>query len=71
MTDEPENLVLRQLRAMDDKLDRVLAGLRDHGARLSAIEARIGAVESRLDIWNERIARLEVRVGLAEEATTP
>lgn len=66
MTDEPENLILRQLRAMDVKLDRVLADLRDHSARLSAIESRIGAVETRLEIWNERLARLEVRVGLSE-----
>ncbi len=66
MTDEPDNLILRQLRAMDVKLDRVLADLRDHSARLSAIESRIGAVETRLEIWNERLARLEVRVGLSE-----
>lgn len=71
MTDEPDNLILRHLRAMDVKLDRVLADLKDHSARLSAIEARIGAVEVRLEIWNERLARLEVRVGLREEATTP
>jgi hypothetical protein len=40
----------------------------DELARLATIESRLGAVEKRMDIWNERLARIEIRLQLREEA---
>jgi hypothetical protein len=42
--------------------------MREQGVCLTAIEARLGAIELRLDIWNERMPRIDVRLQLREEA---
>lgn len=70
MTDQNiADLTLARVNLVIAKLETMSEVQRDQTARLSAIEARIGAVESRLDIWNERIARVEVRLDLRDEAT--
>lgn len=66
MVDEPESLILRQLRAMDIKLDRVLreiAALKAH-----SIATNDGLLALRKDVQNidERIARAETRLDLRE-----
>lgn len=42
MTDGPNNLILRQLRAMELKLDRLADDVREVKGRLSALEHRLG-----------------------------
>jgi hypothetical protein len=69
MTDTVADLTLARVNLVIAKLETMSEVQRDQTARLTAIEARIGAVESRLDIWNERIARVEVRLDLRDETT--
>lgn len=72
---EPESIILRQLRQLDVKLDRVQSTLDDHTQRLLRMERRLLERDgdalrqdesiARLD---QRVARIERRLELAEEA---
>ena len=77
MTDDPENLVLVFLRRMDAKLDQIAEIQRDHGRRLTTLDvavANLAATEAshyangalRADRTDERLARIERRLELAE-----
>jgi tetrahydromethanopterin S-methyltransferase subunit G len=64
MADEPENLVLHYLRRLDEKVDRLIADVRElkgtqtgmleflaaHDGRLTRIEDRLDRIERRLDL---------------------
>ena len=69
MTDEPDNLILRMLRAMDIKLERVLREIQALKAHSVAIEDSLAAL--RKDIYNldERVARTETRLDLRDSST--
>lgn len=70
MTDQPDNLVLRHLRAMDIKLDiqrRELQALKAHSV---ATADTLLAIRKDLQSIDERLARLETRFDL-REAITP
>lgn len=77
---EADNLVLRMLRAMDAKLDRVIAEQVEAKARLSSLEIAVAGlrrdvaglaetdarIDARLDRMNDRLDRIERRLDLAE-----
>ena len=66
MSEEPENLVLRHLRRIDEKLDRVLDDQTEVKQRLWALEANGASLSRRLDRIDERVARIEKRLDLVE-----
>ena len=77
--DGPENLVLRHLRALDERTERIEATLNRLvqvvGARFGAMEARMLGLEARmtaLEDWSHdvtgRLDRIERRLNLVEAA---
>lgn len=66
MVDEPDNLILRQLRAMDLQTHRVLREVQ--ALRLHTVAIENGLVALRQDIQNldERMARVETRLDLRD-----
>jgi hypothetical protein len=73
MADEPENLTLRALRQADAKLDTILDRVHDLKARVSSVEDQLVGprtdfvrLEHRIDRFDERLARIERRLDLAE-----
>lgn len=65
MSDGPDNLILRQLRSMDGKLDRIGDDVREMKGRLSALEQQYANVQRRLDRVDDRLER---RLDLTESA---
>ena len=61
-----DNLVLRHLRSMDLKLDRLLDDVRNVKARMTACEAGLALIHSRLNGLNTRLDRVENRLNLIE-----
>lgn len=74
MSDEPENLTLRYLRRMDEKLDRIITKQDEHSMRISLLErsvAHLGVsvaeLSVRMDDFDRRLTRIERRLDLVEE----
>ena len=67
MVDEPDSLVLRQLRSMDRKLDRLVADLGDLKIRATGVEEGLAGVNRRLDRIEQRLDRVEKRLELTDE----
>jgi hypothetical protein len=78
--DGPENLTLRYLRALDERLTRLETtmqrGFEVIAGRLAGIEGRLLGLETRmtaLEDWSsettQRLERIERRLGLVEEPT--
>ena len=65
MRGTPDNLVLRMLRCMDEKLDRVGDDIRALKSRVGALEERYASVSRRLDSVE---LRLERRLELSEHS---
>lgn len=68
MTDGPDNLVLRQLRSTDIKVDRILHEVQALKLHTVAIESGLAALRKDISNLDERMARIETRVELREEA---
>ena len=73
MAEEVTNLVLEQLRCIRFGGDALRETAADHGVRLSAIEehtghglVQLGALNRRLDRFDERVGRIERRLELVE-----
>ena len=73
MTTEPENRVLKMLRRLDAKMDRVIEDIADLKRRFTALEEGqaaltqgLAGVNRRLDRLEARVDRIEHRLGLAE-----
>jgi hypothetical protein len=71
MADEPENLILRMLRALDTKSDMVMERLHDLTGRVGSIELSglptdFVRLEHRMDRLGERLLRIERRLDLIE-----
>ena len=80
MSDQPDNLVLVYLRRIDERLERIEVDMRDVKRRLTALEesqARMhqdiaairgdyAGLQLRMDRFDERLARIERRLDLAE-----
>jgi len=60
--DVPKNLVLRYLRRIDDKVDRLRERMGDFAVRLSAVEVGLNGVRRDLVSLYEADARLQVSV---------
>ena len=73
MSDEPENIVLRYLRRLDERMESVQGEIRDMKSRLGSLEAQgsllhtdIVHVHQRLDRMDDRIMRIEKRLDLID-----
>jgi len=66
MAEEPDNLVLKMLRRMDAKLDRVGEDIRDLKVRMSSLEENAAVVNRRLDRIEDRLDRIEKRLDLVD-----
>jgi tetrahydromethanopterin S-methyltransferase subunit G len=78
MTDVPDNIVLVQLRRLDEKLDRVLVDLGDIKHRLTSVEQQVAFLQqqtgllhgdfagqsARIDRVDQRLERIERRLDL-------
>ena len=75
MSDEPDSLVLRYLRNIDGRLDRMERNFQEMLGRIGALE-RDGAgmktdlvgINLRLDNVNQRLDRIDRRLDLTEDA---
>lgn len=66
MSDGPDSLILRFLRTIDGKLDRVLDEVSDLKIRVTNVEENLVALNRRVDRFDARAERIERRLGLAE-----
>ena len=73
MSDQPDNLILVYLRRIDERLERMEADLQDVKRRLTALEqsqaslhADYAGLQLRMDRFDDRLARIERRLELAE-----
>ncbi len=80
MTDEPDSLVLQQLRAIRADTAAIRKTLSDHSHRLSALTGQVAQLRSagggdaalaamnsgRVDTIEDRLARIEGQLGIAD-----
>jgi len=66
MSDNPDNLVLRYLRRIDEKLDRLIDEIADLKRRIGVLADRMANVERRLDRVDVRLDRIERRFDLID-----
>ena len=66
MAEEPDNLVLRYLRRIDEKMDRQVDDLHDIKVGLTAVEEGLVGVQRRVDRMENRLDRIERRFDLVE-----
>lgn len=66
MAEEPDNLVLRYLRRIDEKMDRLVDDMHDIKVRLTAVEEGLVGVQRRVDRMESRLDRVERRLDLVE-----
>jgi hypothetical protein len=73
MTDEVGNLVLEQLRLIRAKVETISDDVADIKIRMSATERHLGemqmqfaAMNTRMDRFDERLGRIERRIGLID-----
>jgi hypothetical protein len=66
VSDGPDSLMLRLLRSMDGKLDRLLDDVQDLKLRMTNAEEGLVGVNRRLDRLELRGDRIERRLGLAD-----
>ena len=66
MSDEPDSIILRNLRGIREVLDRLAHDVSDIKVRMTNMEIGLSGVNRRLDRVDERLERLERRAGLIE-----
>ena len=66
MSPSTENLVLGHLRAIRATQDKHSEDLREIKGRLGIIEMQYANLSNRLDRMDERVSRIEMRLGLIE-----
>ncbi len=73
MTDDADDLVVRYLRRLDEKVDRALDDLREIKQRLSSVEVSVAhlhgdfaAQSGRIDKLENRLDRIEQRLDLRD-----
>lgn len=64
--DGPESLVLRLLRKIDTRTDRIEEDVREVKGRLGNVEAAVALLSGRMDRFDDRLARVERRLELRE-----
>lgn len=62
--DDVDSLVLRHLRRIDTKVDRLIDDMRDIKHRMTAVEESVAGQSRRLDRVESRLDRLERRFDL-------
>lgn len=63
---EPDSLVLRYLRQIDEKLDRVIEDVRELKTRVGILEQQYASISTRMDRVENRLERIERRLDLVE-----
>ena len=66
MVDEPDNLMLRILRSIDTKLDRVIEDVAELKTRVGILEAQYASISNRMDRIERRLDCIEKRLGLVD-----
>jgi archaellum component FlaC len=73
MAEEPDSLVLRYLRNLDQKMDRLGEDVGDMKVRMTGVETRLASVEMsiagvqhRIDRVEQRLDRIERRLDLVD-----
>ncbi|GAB5461902.1 hypothetical protein [Hoeflea alexandrii] len=66
MSPSTESLVLEHLRAIRATQDKHSEDLREIKGRLGIIEMQYANLSNRLDRMDERVSRIEMRLGLIE-----
>lgn len=69
MSDQPDNIMLVYLRRIDETVMRLAADVHDLGIRVTALEEAVVGVHRRLDRMDERVERIERRLGLIDLPT--
>ncbi|MBI1775472.1 MAG: hypothetical protein HYR63_09005 [Proteobacteria bacterium] len=64
MTGETENIVLEHLRHIRSTVDRLADDMREVKERLGILEHQYASISTRLDRMDERVTRIESRLGL-------
>ncbi|MBS0522678.1 MAG: hypothetical protein JSS04_03500 [Proteobacteria bacterium] len=67
MTDEPDNLIVRYRRRLDEKVDRVIEDLREIKQRLSSVEVSVARVHGDFAAQSGCIDKLETRLDRIEQ----
>lgn len=67
MAEEPDNLILGDLRKLDEKVDRLLDDMREVKQRLSSIEVSVAHLHGDFAAQSGRIDRLENRLDRIEQ----
>lgn len=67
MSDQPDNLIVRYLRRLDEKVDRVIEDLREIKQRLSSVAVSVGHIHGDFAAQSQRIDRLENRLDRIEQ----
>jgi predicted nucleic acid-binding Zn-ribbon protein len=66
MPEEPDSLVLRYLRRLDEKMDGLREDMREVKTRIGLLEQQYASLSSRLDRVEFRLDRIEKRLDLVE-----
>ena len=64
MSDEPDNIILRYLRRIDEKVDRLIDDVGDLKSRMSSVEEGLAGVNRRIDRMELRLDRVERRLDI-------
>ncbi len=63
---ETDNIVLEHLRAIRSAVDRISEDMQEVKSRLGNLEHQYASLSTRLDRVDERVFRIEKRLGLIE-----
>lgn len=66
MPEEPDNIILIQLRRMDVKLDQLIGDVGELKTRTGILEHQYASLSNRIDRIEMRLDRIEQRLDLAE-----
>lgn len=61
MVDEPDSLILRLMRRIDEKLDRLIDDVSDLKYRMTSVERQLADVRGDIAGFTRRIDKLEAR----------
>ena len=63
MADEPENIVVRYLRRLDEKVDQVMRDIGEVKSRLHSVETRVTALDGSIVHVHERMDGIQQQIG--------
>jgi hypothetical protein len=73
MSDQPDSLVLRYLRRLDERQEAIAVDLKDVKTRLGSVEEQVSLIRTdivhiqhRLDRIDDRVSRIEKRLDLIQ-----